>query len=262
MCLLFFSYKLTPGYNLVLAANRDEFLDRPTAPLDYIDREKTILAGRDLRDGGTWLGLGKHGKIAAITNFRKGDTPRTDAPSRGEIIDSFLKSGDPAKKFITQLREKAHRYNGFNLLAGDGNGLFYFTNQKVDKAITPLKPGYYGLCNHFLDSPWPKLVRGKKRLKPEMVETNKVDPTKIFSLLQDTWRPDDNSLPRTGVGLKWERLLGSIFINAPNYGTRSSAVITIKENGKTSFYEKNYDRDAKNDSIVCFNMKPTPRNGI
>jgi uncharacterized protein with NRDE domain len=252
MCLLFFSYRLTPGYRLVLAANRDEFLERPTAPLDYIDEEKTILAGRDLRSGGTWLGLGKQGRVAAITNYRQGGILRSDAPSRGEIIDSFLRSGDSAEQFLSRLQTKAHRYNGFSLVMGDNKNLFYFSNRNRNGTPEPLKPGFHGLCNHFLDTPWPKLVRGKRLLRPEMVETDIVDPERIFALLQDSWRPEDDSLPETGVGLEWERLLGTIFIDGSNYGTRSSAVITIKENGETSFHEKTWNHDGKGEFLVSY----------
>jgi len=253
MCLLFFSFKLTPGYRFVLAGNRDEFLHRPAAPLHYIDEEKTILAGRDLQGGGTWLGLSKRGQIAAITNFRKGGMVRTDAPSRGEIIDSYLRSDDTAEEFLAKLQKQGADYNGFNLILGDVNSLFYYTNQETEKNPVALKPGFYGLCNHFLDSPWPKLVRGKKLLRPVMVETEKIKPWTLFSLLKDSWQPEDDSLPETGIGLEWERLLGSIFIDGESYGTRSSAVITIKENGKTVFCEKTYCRNKENDHVVCFN---------
>lgn len=258
MCLLFISFKLTPGYRLVLAANRDEFRHRPTVPLDYIDDEKTILAGRDLQGGGTWLGLSRKGKIAAITNFRKGGILRNDAPSRGKIIDSYLRSGDTAEEFLAALQKKGSEYNGFNLILGDMDSLFYYTNQEVEKNPVALKPGFYGLCNHFLDSPWPKLVRGKKLLRPVMVESEKIEPTTLFSLLTDSWHPEDNSLPETGVGLEWERLLGSIFIDGEFYGTRSSAVITISENGEAIFCEKTYCRNKKNDDVVWFNETLNP----
>ncbi|WP_457576656.1 NRDE family protein [Desulfomarina sp.] len=253
MCLLFISFKLTPGYRLVLASNRDEFLHRLTAPLTYIDEDKTILAGRDLQGGGTWLGVNKRGKIAAITNFRKGGVLRSDAPSRGEIIDSYLRNDDSAEEFLAKLQKKGREYNGFNLILGDIDKLFYYTNQGLEKNPAVLEPGFYGLCNHFLDSPWPKLVRGKKLLKPVMVETENVKPAMLFSLLKDSWRPEDNSLPETGVGLEWERLLGSIFIDGEFYGTRSSAVITINDNGEIVFCEKTYHRNKKNDDVVCFN---------
>ena len=243
MCLLFFSYRNTPGYRLVLAANRDEFLKRPTAPLDFIDKENKILAGLDLLGGGTWLGVNRHGKIAALTNYRKKDKIPGNAPSRGNILTSYLSSKSGATEFLKNLSEKSSRYNGFSLIIGDGDNLFYFNNQQNN--IKLLSPGFYGLSNHFLDTPWPKLNRGKDLLKPVMVDTDHVDPEKIFALLKDDQRPLDALLPETGVGLEWERLLGSIFIVNPEYGTRSSAVITIGYDGKTIFTEKTYDSSKK-----------------
>lgn len=239
MCLLFCSYRKTPGYRLVIAANRDEFLKRPTARLDYIDKENQILAGLDLLGGGTWLGVHRDGRIGALTNYRKKEKITGDAPSRGEIVASYLSSKGDSLQFLKNLSEKASQYNGFSLILGDGNDLYYFNNQQ--NRITPLSPGFYGLSNHFLDSPWPKVIRGKDLLKPVMVDTDNVDPNKIFTLLKDDHCPPDTSLPDTGVGLEWERLLGSIFIDSQEYGTRSSAVITIGYRGETVFTEKTYD---------------------
>ncbi len=246
MCLLFFSYRNTPGYRLVLAANRDEFLKRPTAPLDFIDQEKQILAGMDLLGGGTWLGVNREGKIAALTNYRKKEKITGYAPSRGNILTSYLSSNSGGGEFLKKMSEKASQFNGFSLILGDGDDLFYFNNQQ--NLFTLLPPGFYGLSNHFLNTPWPKLNRGKELLKPVMVDTGHVDPEKIFALLKDDQRPPDALLPDTGVGLEWERLLGSIFIDSPEYGTRSSAVITIGYGGETTFTEKTYDGSKKEQS--------------
>lgn len=243
MCLLFFSYRNTPGYRLVIAANRDEFLKRPTARLDFIDQEKQILAGLDLLGRGTWLGVNRGGKLAALTNYRQKEKIAGDAPSRGNILTSYLSSNSGGAEFLKNLSEKASQYNGFSLILGDGDDLFYFNNQQ--NRITALSPGFYGLSNDFLDTPWPKLSRGKDLLKPVMVDTDHVDPEKIFALLKDDQRPPDTLLPDTGVGLAWERLLGSIFINGQEYGTRSSAVITIGYSGKAIFTEKTFDSSKK-----------------
>ncbi|MBW1636051.1 MAG: NRDE family protein [Deltaproteobacteria bacterium] len=238
MCLLFLSYKTTPGYRLVVAANRDEFLNRPAASLDFIGRDKCILAGLDLEGGGTWLGVNKEGKFAALTNYREGGTQMENAPSRGEIICSYLSSSIPGDNFLHELKKTASTYNGFNLVLGEGEELFYYTNKH--NSHIRLEPGFYGLSNHLLDTPWPKLSRGKDLLRPAMVETGEVKPGEIFSLLRDQFSPPDNLLPDTGIGLEWERLLGSIFIKSPLYGTRSSAVITFKDNGQVNFAETTY----------------------
>ena len=236
MCLLFFSYKTTPGYRLVVAANRDEFVARPTARLDFLDQEKTLLAGRDLQGGGTWLGITAGLRFAAITNYREPAANRPDAPSRGEILMDYLTGEMAAGEYLQILAAKAAVYNGFNLILGDARDLYYYSN-KINKPRL-LVPGFYGLSNHLLDSPWPKVERGKELLRPGMVETDHVDPLVLLDLLADHHCPPDDLLPETGVGFVWERLLGPIFIDTPNYGTRSSAVITVTEDGCVEFSEK------------------------
>ena len=240
MCLLFFSYKTTPGYRLVVAANRDEFLVRPTAPLAFLNPARTLLAGRDLQGGGTWLGITAGRKFAAITNYRDPAANRPEAPTRGRILMDYLTGHTGAGEFLQILAESAARYNGFNLILGDGEELFYYSNR--EGAAQKLHPGFYGLSNHLLDSPWPKVVRGKELLRPHMVETAKIDPMQLLTILEDDHRPPDQRLPDTGVGLEWERLLSSIFIDSPAYGTRSSAVITVTEAGEISFTEKTLHR--------------------
>ncbi|MBU1564692.1 MAG: NRDE family protein [Proteobacteria bacterium] len=246
MCLLFFSYKLTPGYRLVVAANRDEFLARPTARLDFLDREKTLLAGRDLQGGGTWLGITAGQRFAAITNYREPATNRPDAPSRGEILMNYLAGSMGAGEYMQALAARASVYNGFNLILGDSCDLYYYSNKISAPRL--LGPGFYGLSNHLLDTPWPKVQRGKELLRPHMVETDHVDPLSLLSLLADSRHPPDDKLPETGVGFAWERLLGTIFIDGPNYGTRSSAVITLSDAGAIEFTEKTVRRDATQDN--------------
>lgn len=242
MCLLFISYKLTPGYKIILAANRDEFVSRPTAPLDFIDDSKTILTGKDLEGGGTWLGINKQESFAALTNFREHQTMSSDAPSRGELIIDYLQSEKTGKECLEKISNNAKLYNGFNLIVGDTKGLYYYSNRGGTQA--ELSPGFYGLCNHYLDSDWPKVARGKNLLYPHMVQTENLISEDIFNVLLDTERPDDRKLPDTGVGLEWERLLSSIFIDSTGYGTRSSAIITIDYNSRIDFFEKTYLRQS------------------
>ncbi len=236
MCLLFFSYRATPGYQLVVAANRDEFLSRPTAPLGFFDADQTILAGRDLQGGGTWLGITAQLRFAALTNYRNPQENRADAPSRGEILADYLSGNMGAGQYMQKLAERSRRYNGFNLILGDKQGLYYHCNTSA--GVQKLDPGFYGLSNSFLDVPWPKVVRGKKMLYPHMVSTNHIDADILFKLLGDDSRPPDEQLPDTGVGRAWERLLGSICIDGVDYGTRSSAVITVTDSGEITFVEK------------------------
>lgn len=242
MCLLFLSYQKTPGYRLVVAANRDEFLRRPTAPLAFVDAEKTILAGRDLQGGGTWLGITAQLKFAAITNYRQPETNRADAPSRGEILMDYLTGQQDAEHYVHTLAENGAGYNGFNLLLGDSRDLYYYSNRSVGPQL--LAPGFYGLSNHLLDTPWPKVVRGKALLYQDMVETKHLDPMRLFTPLADSLRPPDEQLPDTKVGLEWERLLGTICIDGADYGTRSSAVVAVADGGHIEFIEKTMHRSA------------------
>lgn len=244
MCLLFFSYRTTPGYRLVVAANRDEFLSRPTAPLAFLDKEKTILAGRDLLGGGTWLGITAQLKFAAITNYREPALNRTNAPSRGEILMHYLTGKIDAAHYVHSLAESGGRYNGFNLILGDRKELYYYSNRSVGPQL--LTPGFFGLSNNLLDVPWPKVVRGKELLRPNMVETDRIDPLQLLDSLADGQRPPDEQLPDTEVGFEWERLLSTIFIDGTDYGTRSSAVITVTDEGEIDFAEKTLQRSSSN----------------
>ena len=201
---------------------------------------KTLLAGLDLQGGGTWLGITAGQKFAAITNYRDPAANRPEAPTRGRILVDYLTGDRGAGDFLQLLAASDVRYNGFNLILGDAGELFYYSNK--NGAIQKLDPGFYGLSNHLLDSPWPKVMRGKELLRPHMVETAQIDPLRLLTILEDSHRPDDHRLPDTGVGLEWERLLSPMFIDSPAYGTRSSAVITVTEAGAISFTEKTLDR--------------------
>lgn len=241
MCLLAFAYNHHPGYRLVLVANRDEFLDRPTAPLGYHYPGETILAGRDLRSGGTWLGVAADGRLAAITNFRDPSRVMSPAPSRGEIILEYLRSGLQAQLFIEKFSSRASRYNGFNLVLADGEDLVHYSN--ISDRTTRLTPGMYGLSNHLLDTPWPKVERAKMLLTTTLAVNGPRDREAFFQLLADRHRPEDALLPDTGIGLEWERLLGTICIHSPTYGTRSSSLLTITDTGRAELCERSYRHD-------------------
>lgn len=240
MCLLFVGYEMSPSYKYVIAANRDEFLERPTAPLGFFDPEKTILAGKDLQGGGTWLGVSQDLRIAAITNYRDGKGGVQGAPSRGEIIPSYLNGSKHAGTFLEELSLRADRYHGFNLVVGGSDGLFYYSNKKSQ--VEKLAPGFYGLSNHQLETSWPKVIRGKTMLRSLMVGVDRIDEAAIFKVLSDQCDVEDSLLPDTGVGIVWERLLSTIFIDSKNYGTRSSAVITITHQGVVDFFELSHIR--------------------
>jgi uncharacterized protein with NRDE domain len=239
MCLILLSYKEHPSYRLILAANRDEFYDRPTAPLGFREEAPYILAGRDLKSGGTWLGVTRSGRICAITNFRDPARQLNDAPSRGLLVENFLKGDEPPEEYLRKVKKEGGRYNGFNLLAGDGSGLFCFSNMSA--GVSKISPGIHGLSNHLLDTPWPKIEKGKKGFK-NILSENMVDTERIFALLADEEKPPDDKLPDTGVGLEWERILSSLFIRSEIYGTRSSSVVLIGEK-RITFTERTYATD-------------------
>ncbi len=237
MCLVCLAYRIVPGYPLVLIANRDEFLARPTEPLAWRGASGGILAGLDLTGGGTWLGLSTSGRLAALTNFRDPRRVMVDAPSRGHIVIDFLQGQGGIGSSLASLSQD--RYNGFNLLVADGGQLQYLSNRSRETQFLP--PGMYGLSNHLLDTPWPKVVRIKRLFSDAVVDFDDNGREKLLAILTDRQIPPDRDLPDTGVGLTWERILSPIFITSPTYGTRSSAVITVDRQGRATFVERTHD---------------------
>lgn len=238
MCLILFAYKVHPAYPLIVAANRDEFYERRSAPVGFWEDASQVLAGRDLKEGGTWLGITREGKFAAITNYRDPATFRTGAPSRGRLIKNYLCGSSNAEAYIKKISGRAGLYNGFNLICADSKDLFVYSN-RAD--MQKLAAGIYGLSNRFLDTPWPKVVRGKKALAAAMMEKGDALEAALFKILADRKIAPDNKLPSTGVGLEWERALSAIFIESPGYGTRSSTVLLIGKNKWVKFVEKVFD---------------------
>ncbi len=240
MCLLLFGVKACPSYPFILAANRDEFYQRPTAAMDFWPENPSILAGKDLECGGTWFGINTQGRFAALTNYRDLATLKTDAPSRGDIIVKFLESKGSIQDFLNILKSESGRYNGFNLLAGDCHTQYWFSNQT--RKITVVPPGVHGISNHLMDTPWPKVRAGKKALSGA-IDADTLGPETLFELLTESSTPADAQLPNTGVGLEWERLLSPVFIKSPTYGTRSSIAMGITSQGKIQVTERTYFPD-------------------
>ena len=244
MCLILFSYKSHPKYRLVAAANRDEFYNRPTQPLSFWNQNTGILAGRDLECNGTWLGMTTTGRFAAITNYRERegepDRKNTSAPSRGLLVSEFLSGTLDPDRYLSDVHRNAHLYNGFNLLIGDRSALYYYSNR--GDGIVALNPGIYGLSNHLMNTPWPKVEKGRGLFQEVLEESESTtDPGKLLDILNDRTLPPDHMLPDTGVGIEWERILSPVFITNDNYGTRSSSVIWMEYSGKVTFLERSYD---------------------
>jgi uncharacterized protein with NRDE domain len=237
MCLILIGYKISNKYPLILAANRDEFYQRPTAPMHFWENNPGILAGKDLEQGGTWLGLNKIGRFAALTNYRDPGSLKQNAPSRGEIIIDYLVSKKSSQTHFKDFKKKSAAYNGFNLVFGDTDELFWFSNLK--NKMEQITPGIHGLSNKHLNTSWPKVVSGKKALKKIIYDN--ITSEELFSMLCDQFVPDDDLLPETGVGLEWERILSPLFIRSDIYGTRSSTVILIDRDGGIEVTERTYN---------------------
>ena len=234
MCLIVFAWR--PGHSLPLlvAANRDEFHARPTAAMAEWPDAPGLIAGRDLQAGGTWLGIGPGGRFAALTNIR--DPRLTQGKrSRGELPLHFLQGDQSPEVFLNELRREAAEYSGFNLLVGDSQALWHFNSQSGQAQALP--PGIHGVSNADLDTPWPKLQQAKAALANTL---EAADEASLFALLADPTRPDDTALPHTGVGLDLERLLGSVFIASPGYGTRASTLLFTYSGGRRRIIERSF----------------------
>jgi uncharacterized protein with NRDE domain len=236
MCLIFISINQHPDFKLVVAANRDEFYNRKTAPAQFWSDEPNVLGGRDLEAGGTWLGVNKRGKISMITNYRDPKNINPDAPSRGKLVSDFLLNSTNGREYLQNISHPEH-YNGFNLVTGTADALYYFSNYR--EGITEMKSGLFGLSNHLLDSPWPKVTKGKALMTDLL--SKPFTSKDLFELLYNEGVASDDLLPDTGVGLERERSLSSMFIKSPGYGTRCSTVILVDNKNNFTFSERVYD---------------------
>lgn len=234
MCLILFAWQAHARYPLVVAANRDEFYARPAARLAEWSDQPGLYAGRDLQAGGTWLGMTRDGRFAALTNYRDPQRVRTERPSRGALVSDFLRAQLRPAEYCAELAVRAGDYNGFNLLVGDRDELWCFSN--FGDGAMPVKPGIHGLSNHLLDTPWPKVQRGRARFT-ELLAADEPDERALFALLGERRVAADAELPATGVSLEWERALSPLFITMPEYGTRCSTVLLRDRGGDSRLIE-------------------------
>lgn len=237
MCIIYFAFDHIPENPLILLANRDEFYARPTAAAGYWKDFPGIYGGHDLQSGGTWLGVTNSGRFAAVTNFRDPNAP-TGTLSRGNLVADFLKTEQPAKEYLTDVDRRAGEYSGFNLIVGQiakWRELFYYSNRS--KVIEELSGGIYGLSNHLLDTPWPKVEKGKGRFA-ELLEDARASNESFFELLSDQSLAADEDLPSTGVPYEVEKALSAIFIRTPGYGTRCSTVLRFNGSFEWDFEER------------------------
>lgn len=249
MCLMVFAWRSHPEYPLVLAANRDEFYTRRTRPAAWWGHAVSVLAGHDEEAGGTWLGITRRGRFAALTNVRSPSERNPHAPSRGTLVLSALQAPETPASWLQSNAPRMNAYNGFNLLVGDvgpnesAEGaaeprLDYFSNRNGD-AARALSPGVYGLSNAYLDTPWPKVARAVGGFACSIASRVDVEP--LVRLLANKELARDAELPATGVPTEWERALSAIQIRANGYGTRSSTVLLVRNDGLTTFFERTFD---------------------
>lgn len=240
MCLLVFAWQKHPRYRLVLAGNRDEFHQRPAAPAAWWQERPDLLAGRDLEAGGAWLGVSRDGNAAVVTNFRETPAVDTAKHSRGALVADFLRQpGDPD---IWSAGVDESLFAGFNLLLFSSTKGHYLSNRV--QRDTRLASGIYGLSNHRLDTPWPKLTLARKRFATR-IGSEHVDPEDLLDLLADRQPAARDELPHTGLPDDWERLLSAAFIVHPAYGTRASTVLMVGNDGQVLFHERRFDPDGK-----------------
>jgi uncharacterized protein with NRDE domain len=255
MCLVLLAWRADRDYPCVLAANRDEFHARPTARAEWWRDRPQILAGRDLKSHGTWLGVTRSGRFAALTNYRdpnrrRAHGPGDEPPSRGGLVTTMLESGATVAEGLAHLRAVSSNYDDFNLIFSDGERLGIC--ESVRGAGRELGPGIYGLSNHLLDTPWPKVQNAKSRLA---ALGNLTDTAPLLALLRDDRPALDEQLPQTGISREWEPLLSSAFVRADDYGTRCSTIIRIGASGRAYFDEWTWDRAGADVGRICLQFE-------
>ena len=253
MCLILFAYNQHPKYKLVLAANRDEFFNRPTLVADYWTDDQNILGGRDIVSSGTWLGMTKTGKFIAITNYRDPKLESKDLLSRGLLSRNYLTNDQRADSFLLEVSESKDQYAGFNLLLSDDkfNSFFHYSNMPDTR--TQIETGVHGLSNHLLNTPWPKVSKGKESLSTLLKRPSfKLDD--LLNLLKNDTLAPDSDLPDTGISYDLEKKLSPVFISMKGYGTRSSTVILMDYNGDIMFHEVSYNENREIANIAQYQL--------
>lgn len=237
MCLILIAHQLSEQTPLLVLANRDEFYNRPAVKAEVWPETPDMVAGRDLVSGGSWFGA-RGRRWASVTNVREGNrNKRQHSRSRGWLVRDYLQGDLEPESFLAFSRAQFQEFDGFNLLLGDGEELWYSSNRQLgDKR---LQPGIYGLSNHLLDTPWPKVLRGKNKLGKLCVKT-RFNHNEAFALLADTTQAADAELPDTGVPYKWEKALSATFIRTPDYGTRCSTFLKLNADYTRQFIERRF----------------------
>ncbi|MDA0193770.1 MAG: NRDE family protein [Bacteroidetes bacterium] len=251
MCLILFSWKNHPDYELIIAANRDEFYSRKTAKAHFWQDHSEVLAGRDLKAGGTWMGITKSGRFTAITNYRNPQLRRENSLSRGFLTRNYLVQEESPPEYLQLIRRDRDEYLGFNLLVGNQQELWYYNN--ISDKIIELKPGNYTLSNAFLNTSWPKTDLGRVLFESKL--KNGVEEEEFFDMLKTRTRPEDESLPKTGVTIELERAISPIFIETESYGTCSSSLLRVGTNREVKFTELTHVNSDQKNNLTSFQFK-------
>lgn len=262
MCLILLAHEAHGRFPLVVAANRDEFYARPTLPAAWWADAPDVLGGRDLRGGGSWLGVTRSGRWAAVTNFREPAVERPGARSRGELVGDFLRGTDSPADYLDRLLSRADAYHGFNLLVGEPGAIYWLSNRAPPEsaaAPVPLRPGVHGLSNHLLDTPWPKVERGRRAMEDLLGEAEPATD-RMLEILLDRTVAADHDLPDTGIGADLERALSTLFIVTPDYGTRASTALLVDRGGHVVFVERTH-RPGLQPEDRRFGFELEPRGG-
>ena len=253
MCLIAFAHRAVSGAALVVAANRDELFERPTAAARFWEDHPSVLAGRDLRAGGTWMGVTRSGRFAAITNFRNPRDRRNDAPSRGALVGDFLTGTESPQRYLERLRPRAKDYNGFSVLVATPEAMWFYSNS--NDALLPVEPGVHALSNHVLDEPWPKVRKAREGVRALL--GTPLQPEQLFDMLADETTAPDEELPDTGIGLGRERKASAMRIRDPFYGTRCSTVLIVRGTS-VIFQERSFTADGGTAGTVRYEFAIEP----
>jgi uncharacterized protein with NRDE domain len=251
MCLILLALRQHPQYPVVIITNRDEYYERPSEPAHFWPDHPNLLAGRDQKAGGTWLGINKNGHFAAVTNFREGTETSKHLLSRGELATRFLLSNKSPQVYLAELKERQDQFSGFNLILSDGKSFHFFSNRADN--IGEMDAGYHGLSNGKLNEDWPKVRRGKLALQD--VLESQINTKNLMTILSNQEHALDNELPSTGISKEMERVLSSRFIHSRTYGTRCSTVVTIDQSGQVNFHERSFTPLAQEDALKQFSFK-------
>ncbi|WP_227936260.1 NRDE family protein [Alkalihalobacillus deserti] len=251
MCLLAMAFNVHPTYRMIVCGNRDEVFSRLTKRPHYWEEDQNVLAGKDLLKGGTWMGVNRNGKMAAVTNVRevRQATMGKAENSRGKLVSDFLTAPVSVDNYMRQLEESDVEYQGYNLIFGQEDNWYYMSNRSVK---TKLKQGIHVVSNADLQTDWPKTVRVKEKFKEicRNVEHEQQLTAACMNMLKDDELFHDSELPDTGIGIKRERELSPIFIKGRTYGTRASTIILIGHNRQIRLFEQGYDADGLKLGII------------